>query len=57
MFHATKDELRMATIQLELDPEEDYETRKRELKERELSVSSGDEATVTFIKNLWGHWT
>ena len=57
MFHATKDELRMATIQLELDPEEDYEARKRELKERELSVSSGDEATVTFIKNLWGHWT
>ena len=57
MFYATKDELRMATIQLELDPEEDYEARKRELKERELSVSSGDEATVNFIKNLWGHWT
>ena len=57
VFHATKDELRIATIQLELDPEEDYEARKRELKERELSVSSGDEATVTFIKNLWGHWT
>ena len=44
----------MATIQLELCPEEELEARARE---RELSLSSGDEATVTFIHNLWGHWT
>ena len=51
-----QEELRMAKIQLELCPEEDMEARAKD-RERELSVSSGDEPTVTFIKNIWGHWT
>ena len=46
----------MATVKLELCPEEEFEARTKE-RGRELSVSSGDEATVTFIHNLWGHWS
>ena len=47
----------MAKIQLELCPEEEEMEARAKDRERELSVSSGDEATVTFIKNIWGHWT
>ena len=42
--------MRLAKIQLELFPEEEEDLE-------ELPVSSGDEATISFVRNIWGHWT